>query len=133
MEISTGAREDHPTPLPYDAALSPALAQPTPVASGAPVQGAVLDTTAMNLEQQRQGEADVAAAMHAGMAAENDRRHHYGQDILPQGAAYGDAMDLAGVGYPDEGTVGGLTLPEGFFYTPPREGAQETHTGPGNQ
>jgi hypothetical protein len=53
-----------------------------------------MPTTAMNLEQQRQGEAAAAAAMADGMAAEHGRRTHYAQDILLQGTSYGDAMVL---------------------------------------
>jgi hypothetical protein len=61
------------------------------------VQGGVADTTGMFGEQQRQGAADAAAAMSAGMSAENDRRHHYATDILPQGTAYGDVVNLPDV------------------------------------
>jgi hypothetical protein len=39
-------------------------------------------------------ERDIATAQASGMSAEHQRRGHYGQDILPQGAAYGDAMTL---------------------------------------
>jgi hypothetical protein len=42
-------------------------------------------------------EADCQAAQLAGQGAENDRRDHYSQDILPQGAAYGDLMTLPDV------------------------------------
>jgi hypothetical protein len=45
---------------------------------------------------------------------------------MPQGAAYGDYLPLP-PGYPDAGTVAGLTDPEGTFYDPPREGVPEAY------
>jgi hypothetical protein len=139
MDIATGQPQDHPSLLPLDATGLPAVAEvtpATPVASGpadaGPLQGGVMPTTAMFGEQAAAGTADAAAAMHAGMSAETDRRAGYAAGMLPVGASYGDTMDLP-PGYPDSGTVGGLTSPEGFFYTPPREGAPETHTAAGNE
>ena len=96
MEIATGHAEQHPNVLPIDATATPGVQRPTEIQPGqqaGPTYPA-LDTVAMNLEQQRQGEADAAAAMSAGMAADKARRDHYAADVLPQGAAYGDAMDL---------------------------------------
>jgi hypothetical protein len=42
-------------------------------------------------------EADVRGAMASGMSAEHQRRDHYGADVLPQGASYGDPMALPAV------------------------------------
>ena len=38
--------------------------------------------------------ADAAAAMHAGMAADADRRGRYATAMSPLGASYGDDMAL---------------------------------------
>jgi hypothetical protein len=132
MEIATGTAEQHPTPLPYDAALSPALAQPTPIASGAPVQGAVRDTTGEFQSQMTEGAADCRAAQAAAQDARNAMLGHYQAQALPLGGHIGDAMALPS-GYPDAGTVAGLTDPEGIYYTPPRLGAGQDYAGPGNQ
>jgi hypothetical protein len=97
MDIATGRPEDHPTPLPYDAGLSPGVAPPTqafPATPGGSTTGAGMDTTGMFGQQRQAGEADVAAAQAAGMAAELDRRAGYHEDMLPQGADYGDQLDL---------------------------------------
>lgn len=101
MDIATGTAETHPSLLPLDPTGLPAVADPTPVtpvASGPPDSGPLvtgeMPTTAMFGEQAAAGTADAAAAMHAGMSAETDRRAHYAADILPTGAAYGDAMDI---------------------------------------
>jgi hypothetical protein len=92
VKIATGSAEQHETPLPLDP--QPAVAPPTPVASppapGAPAR----DTTGERLSQLAAGEADVRAAQASGMAAERDRRAHYGSDVLPVGASYGDPMTL---------------------------------------
>ena len=127
MKISTGEPESHPTPLPVDASHSPAVAPPTVREPSGTEQGAVMPTTAMFAEQAAAGTADVSAAMAAGMAADAGRRGGYERDIQPLGAQYGDLMTLPG-GYPDSGTVGGLTSPAGYFYDPPRAGAPETST-----
>jgi hypothetical protein len=70
----------------------------TPVASGptdaGPLEGGVFDAQGQQASIIAAGEADAAAAMSAGMSAEGDRRNHYETDIMPAGAAYGDAMDL---------------------------------------
>jgi hypothetical protein len=96
MDIATGQPESHPTPLPYDPAASPATAPPTPIASApSPVnQVGVFDATADQSARLGAYEADARAAMHAGQNARNDMLGHYSQDILPQGAAYGDPMAL---------------------------------------
>lgn len=96
MDIATGRAEDHSATLPLDASGLPAVAPPTPVAPGQ-VPGMVAparDTTGEYQAQAAAGAADVRAAQAAGMAAENGRRAHYGQDILPPGAAYGDPLAL---------------------------------------
>jgi hypothetical protein len=96
MDIASGNAEQHPSLLPYDPGLSPGLAPPTAIAPGqltGPTVDAA-DTVGQQQERLSALEADCRAAQAAGMAAETDRRHHYGQDILPLGAAYGDAMDL---------------------------------------
>jgi hypothetical protein len=96
VEIATGQAEDHPSLLPLNDAGLPGVVPVTPVSGQlTPAdQGGVLDTIAMFGEQAAAGTADCAAAMHAGMAAEDGRRQHYGQAILPAGSSYGDAMDL---------------------------------------
>jgi hypothetical protein len=93
VKIATGSPEEHPTPLPVDYGASPRVASPTAVASapdGPTIGGR--DTTGEYQSQRVAAAADVAAAQAAGMAAEHDRRTHYAADILPTGAAYGDAM-----------------------------------------
>jgi hypothetical protein len=54
----------------------------------------VRDLTGERLGQLAGYEADIRAAQHAGMTAENDRRSGYAADISPQGAAYGDQPTL---------------------------------------
>ena len=98
MRIETGAQEDHPTPLPLQDTGPGITALAGVTATGASgTQGGVFDATAAFGEQAAAGAADVAAAMSAGMTAETDRRQHYAQDVLPQGASYGDAMTLPDV------------------------------------
>lgn len=90
------------------------------------------DLTGERLGQLAGYEQDITAAMQSGMAAEDGRRQHYGQDILPQGAAYGDFMTLDG-GALEAGAGGGEALPVAYFYDPPRLGAPETYTAAGNE
>jgi hypothetical protein len=135
MDIATGTPETHPTPLPIDASNSPGVQQPTATAGllTPADQGPVRDLTGERLSQLAGYEQDITAAMHSGMAAETDRRSGYAADMVNDGPGqYGDLMDLPS-GYPDAGTVGGLTDPAGNFYTPPREGAPETYTAAGNE
>jgi hypothetical protein len=104
VEIATGNAESHPTPLPYDPGESPGVQRPTFIQPGqltGPTYDA-RDTTGEFQGQRVAGEADCRAAQAAGMDAEDRRRQHYGQDILPVGAAYGDAVDLPPV--PDNAT-----------------------------
>jgi hypothetical protein len=58
--------------------------------------------------------SEAAAAMHAGMAADADRRGRYATTMSPLGASYGDDMALPGYG--SGGTVAGS------WYDPPRSG-----------
>ena len=134
-DIATGASGPTPDPVhPLDASATPGVQAPTATAGQqTPAdQGPVRDLAGERLSQLAASEQDIAAAMHSGMTAETDRRSGYAADILPIGTAYGDLMDLPS-GYPDAGTVGGLTDPEGYFYGPPREGAPETYTAAGNE
>ena len=96
MDIASGRPESHDSLLPYDASQSPATARPTSIASGpSPVnQVGVFDATAEQAGRLGGYEADARAAMHAGQNARNAMLAHYGQDILPIGAAYGDPMAL---------------------------------------
>jgi hypothetical protein len=100
MEIATGAAESHPgsgaNPMPYNPAESPATARPTAIVPGqlsGPTVGA-RDTMGEYAAPLAASERDIATAQASGMGAENDRRAHYGGDILPLGAAYGDPVDL---------------------------------------
>jgi hypothetical protein len=133
VKIATGTPEDHPTPLPLDSSASPGVQQPTAIQPGqlsGPTIPA-LDTVAMNLEQQRQGEADCAAAMTAGMTADQERRAFYEADIKPLGSNYGIGMTLPPSPLdPGVGSLGsGEALPTAAFYDPPRGGSPETYTG----
>jgi hypothetical protein len=96
MDIATGTPESHPTPLPLDAAGSPATAPPTPtlgpIAAPTGQQVPARDLTGERLSALAGMEADCRAAQAAGMAAESDRRSHYQHDILPLGSAYGDPL-----------------------------------------
>jgi hypothetical protein len=96
MRIADGAAETHETPLKLDASATPGVQRPTAIQPGqlsGPTQAA-LDTTAMNAEQQRQGEADCAAAMSTGMTADLARRQHYESAMMPIGAGPTDEMAL---------------------------------------
>ena len=95
--IASGGAESHPgsgaTPFPYDAALSPPVAQPTATVgqlTGPTAPGAVFPYAG----QIAADEAACHQAQAAGMAAENDRRHGYAGQILPLGGQYGTQMDL---------------------------------------
>lgn len=89
MKIADGTPEAHETPLPVDTAHSPAVAGLTPVFAAGNVQGAVLgDISGMDFT------AEAAAAMHAGMAADADRRGRYAAAMSPMGASATDEMSL---------------------------------------
>ena len=62
MQISTGTAEDHPTLL---TSTSPAVAPVTQTAGSGTEQGGVMRPDMFG-EQQRQGEAEVAAAQASG-------------------------------------------------------------------
>jgi hypothetical protein len=96
MRIQDGAAESHPTPLPYDPAACPGTARPTAIVPGqlsGPTAGA-RDTMGEYAAPLAASERDIAAAQASGMGAEHQRRDHYGQDVLPVGASYGDPMAL---------------------------------------
>jgi hypothetical protein len=92
VDIATGAAQDHPTPLPLDpqAPVAPVTAAYGQVGG----QGGVFDAAADQEHRLSAAAGDVAAAQHAGMTAETGRRERYAQDMLPQGALYGDEMAL---------------------------------------
>jgi len=96
MDIATGQPEDHPTPLPYDASQSPALARPTSIASApSPVnQVGVFDATAEQGARLSGYEADVRAAQATGQNARNSMLAAYEADIAPPGAMYGTQPTL---------------------------------------
>src|SRR5690242_14599533 len=77
VHLATGQPEDHPTPLPLNSAGLPGVAPATPGFPPGSEQGGVRDLTGERLSQLAAGEADAAAAMAAGMAAEAGRRQHY--------------------------------------------------------
>jgi hypothetical protein len=132
VDISTGQMAAHNSGLlPLDASGLPGVVPPTPV-SGLQTpadQGPVRDLTEERLGQLSAYEQDITNVMHSGMTDENDRRSGYqGPAVSPPGDTIGTLMNLP-PGYPDAGTVGGLTDPEASFYDPPRGGAPETFTG----
>ena len=96
MDIATGAPEDHPTPLPYDAGASPALARPTTFDSApSPVnQVGVFDATAEQSGRLSGYEADCRAAQATGQNARNSMLAAYEAGIRPLGAMYGDQPQL---------------------------------------
>jgi|ERR1017187_10406853 hypothetical protein len=97
FDIATGTYSEAPSVLPLDP--SPATAGVTPVAAApSPAdQTPVMPYAAMFAEQRQQGEADCAAAMSAGMAAELDRRSGYQAQALPLGSHIGDDLVLPAV------------------------------------
>jgi hypothetical protein len=112
MDIKSGQAESHPTPLSLDTSHSPGVVRPTPVFPSETgrdgTQGGVLaDTSGVDFT------ADAAAAMHAGMAADADRRGRYATGMSPLGASYGDDMAL-----PTYGT-GEATVAGSWFDPPP--------------
>ena len=94
MDIATGAAESHPTPLPLDASASPGVQAATPRFPPGTEQSGVRDVTGERLSQLAAGEADIAAAQSAGMAADAGRRQHYLASQTPLGASAGDQMTL---------------------------------------
>jgi hypothetical protein len=114
VKISTGTPETHETPLPLDAAASPAVAPPTPVFAAGHEQGGVLtDTSGVDFT------ADAAAAMAAGMSADADRRGRYLASMEPLGASAGDLLPVSNPPL-DPGVPGGETEPWGALFDPPR-------------
>ena len=89
MDIKSGQAESHETPLPLDTSATPGVAPPTPVFAAGNVQGAVLgDISGVDFT------AEATAAMHAGMAADADRRGRYAAAMGPLGAPATDEMSL---------------------------------------
>jgi hypothetical protein len=93
MKIPTGEPEQHPTPLPLDASGLPAVAPPTPrfpseTGRDGSQGGEVNDISGVDFT------AEAAAAMHAGMAADADRRGRYAAAMSPLGASATDEMSL---------------------------------------
>ena len=114
MNIADGTSEQHPTPLPLDTSATPGVAPqpqsfPSETGRDGSQGGVVTDISGVDFT------ADTAAAMHAGMAADADRRGRYATTMSPLGASYGD--DLALPAYGTGGTVAGS------WFDPPRSGA----------
>lgn len=107
MDLATGQPESHPSVLSIDAATTPGVAPPTPVAGGlsGPTSPA-RDTVAEFQDQQAAGEADCRRAQAARMAAETDRRHHYA-------GVYGDTMTLPTVPEDASGPAADFLFAEG--------------------
>ena len=115
MDIKSGQAEQHPTPLPLDTSATPGVAPQTPRFPSETgrdgTQGGVLaDTSGVDFT------ADAAAAMHAGMAADADRRGRYATGMSPLGASYGDDLPVRRVRH-RRATVAGS------WFDPPRSGA----------
>jgi hypothetical protein len=118
MDIKSGQAESHPTPLPLDASATPGVVAPIPrFPSGAVQGGVVTDISGVDFT----GEA--AAAMHAGMAADADRRGRYAASMSPIGASGGDQMAVPVV--PDN------ALPPAQSYGYPYAGTEPTATAAG--
>jgi hypothetical protein len=100
MDIATGTPEDHPTPLPLDASMSPGVQRPTQTAGlMTPAdQTPAFDAAAVQAARLGGYEADCRGAQASGMAAENQRRDFYQHDMVPAGPAeYGITMTLPDV------------------------------------
>jgi hypothetical protein len=113
MDIKSGQAESHPTPLSLDTSATPGVAPQTPrfpaeTGRDGAQGGVVTDTSGVDFT------GDTAAAMHAGMAADADRRGRYATTMSPLGASYGDDLPL-----PPYGTGGTVA---GSWYDPPRSG-----------
>jgi hypothetical protein len=65
------------------------------------------------------GRDDVSGTVAGAVASAEARFLEHQSDTYAQGSTIGDVMTLP-PGYPDAGTVGGLTGPEGEYYDPPR-------------
>jgi hypothetical protein len=94
MRIADGTPETHETPLPVDAAATPAVVAPTAIFPSGNAQGGVRDLAGERLSQLAASEAECAAAQSAGMGADGDRRGRYAASMAPLGASAGDAMVL---------------------------------------
>jgi hypothetical protein len=114
MDIKSGQAESHPTPLSLDTSATPGVApqpQRFPSETGRDgSQGGVAGSIAgVDFTD------DARQAMHAGMAADADRRTGYAADMNPVGANYGDLLPLPAYG--TDGTVAG------HRFDPPRSGS----------
>src|SRR5215469_12310590 len=101
MDIATGQSEDHPSLLPLAPDPAPpvqGLVAPVPaIGDHSPMVVGVFDAAADQADRLSGYAYDIAAAQHAGMSAENDRRSGYHADMLPVGADYGQLMSLPAV------------------------------------
>jgi hypothetical protein len=94
MRIEDGRPESHETPLPLNAAASPAVVAPTSRFPSGNEQGGVRDLAAERLSQLAASAAECAAAQSAGMSADSDRRGLYQSAMAPLGASATDEMVL---------------------------------------
>jgi hypothetical protein len=114
MRIETGAAEAHPSVLPLDTSATPGVVAATPRYPSGTEQGGVLaDISGVDFE------ADAAAAMAAGMAADADRRGRYLANMQPLGASAGDLMPVSSPPLDPAGPLGEAE-PWGATYDPPR-------------
>jgi hypothetical protein len=97
LRIESGELTPAPDPVqPYDASLCPGVAPPTQAAGllTPADQGAVFDAAGDQADRLGGYESDIRAAQHSGQDARNAMLAHYSQDVLPQGASYGDPVSL---------------------------------------
>jgi hypothetical protein len=96
MDIASGRPEGHESLLPLDASGIPAVAPVTPVFGQlTPAdQTPAFDAAADQVGRLGGYEADIRAAQATGQNARNAMLSHYGADVLPVGASYGDPMAL---------------------------------------
>jgi hypothetical protein len=123
VKISTGAAEDHPTPLPIDSTATPGVAAPTPRFPSGNLQGGVRDLAAERLDLLSASEAECAAAQTAGMSADSDRRGRYAASAGHHGASAGDQIALP--------EVPGNVVPAAESFGYPFSGMQPTPAGAG--
>jgi hypothetical protein len=97
LHVESGELTPAPDPVqPYDPGISPGVAPPTQTAGllTPADQGAVFDCAGDQSGRLGGYEADIRAAQAAGQDARNAMLAHYSQDVLPQGASYGDPMAI---------------------------------------
>jgi hypothetical protein len=109
LDISTGEMTPAADPVqpspPQPPVAGPTRTQPYRVAAAPDLP--VRDTAGERDGRLAAGKADITTALGSAMAAEDGRRDQYGQDILPEGTSYGDAMDLPPVPGQDSKHTGG--------------------------